>query len=153
MVTALGVRDMVQKMTQYQPLPQYDSPDNHDWLLMRAILTQWIEALGKPVLLVPLPLPQHLDQTCDASGYQARFAELAADAGCMLHDPLPDLLCIPAPRRRALRWEKDIHLTPAGNEALAASLEPVLAEMLAALPVPGSRQRATHAPAAAPATI
>lgn len=153
MVTALGVRDMVQKMTQYQPLPHYDSPGDPAWLLMRAILAQWIAALDKPVLLVPLPLPQHLDQTCDAAAYQARFAELAADVGCMLHDPLPDLLCIPASERRRLRWEKDIHFTPAGHAALATSLEPVLGEMLSALSEPGAGRPATQAPAATPASI
>lgn len=136
MVTALGVRDVVQKITQYQPLPHYDSPSSPAWLLMRAILAQWIAALGKPVLLLPIPLPQHLDQTCDAAPYQARFAELAADLGCALHDPLPGLLRIPAAERRRLRWEKDIHFTPAGHEALARSLAPVLAGMLAQTPSP-----------------
>jgi carbamoyltransferase len=136
MVTALGVRDVVQKITQYQPLPHYDSPSSPAWLLMRAILAQWIGALGKPVLLLPIPLPQHLDQTCDAAPYQARFAELAAELGCALHDPLPGLLRIPADERRRLRWEKDIHFTPAGHEALARSLEPVLAGMLAQGPSP-----------------
>jgi carbamoyltransferase len=35
----------------------------------------------------------------------------------------------PADRRR-LRWPQDIHFTPAGHQALARSLEPVLADML-----------------------
>ena len=81
-------------------------------------------------------LPQHLHQTCHAAPYQARFAELAAELGCALHDPLPGLLRIPADERRRLRWEKDIHFTPAGHEALARSLEPVLAGMLAQGPSP-----------------
>jgi len=152
-VNALGVRDMVQKMTQYQPLPHYDSANNPDWLLMRAILTEWIAAIGKPVLLVPLPLPQHLDQTCDASGYQARFAELAAATHCMLHDPLPELLNIPALARRLLRWEKDIHFTPAGHKALASSLEPVLGGMLDALPEPSTVQLAERARTSTPTSI
>jgi len=150
---ALGVRDMVQKMTQYQPLPHYDTPANPAWQLMRAILTQWIGALDKPVLLMPLPLPQHLDQTCDASGYQARFAELAAATHCTLHDPLPELLNIPASERRRLRWETDIHFTPAGHEALASSLEPVLSEMLDALPEPPRVQLAKRAQTSTPTSI
>lgn len=134
--TALGVREVVQKLTQYQPVPHYDSPSSPAWLLMRAILAQWIDAIGKPVMLMPIPLPQHLDQTCSAAACQARFAELAADLGCVLHDPLPDLLRIPPAERRRLRWEKDIHFTPAGHEALARSMEPVLAGMLAQTPIP-----------------
>jgi carbamoyltransferase len=147
MVTALGVRDMVQRITQYQPLPHYDSPDNPAWQLMRAILSQWILALDKPVLLMPLPLPQHLDQTCDAAPYQARFNELAGELGCQLHDPLPDLLEIPAADRRRLRWEKDIHFTPAGHDALARSLEPVMARMLAQAPLPAAAPAPTLAAA------
>jgi carbamoyltransferase len=136
MVTALGMREVVQKMSRYQPLPHYDSPSNPAWLLMRAILSQWIRALDKPVLLLPLPLPQHLDQTCDASAYRARFTELTGELGCYLHDPLPDLLAIPPAERRRLRWEKDIHFTPAGHEALARSLAPALARILAQAPLP-----------------
>jgi carbamoyltransferase len=132
MVTQLGMRDMIQHLTQYQPLPHYDSPANPAWRLLRAILLQWIRALDRPVLLMPLPLPQHLDETCDAAPYQARFAELAHDAGCRLHDPLPDLLRIAPDARRKLRWEQDIHFTPAGHDALARSLEPVVAAMLGA---------------------
>jgi carbamoyltransferase len=141
MANALGVRDVVQKITQYQPLPHYDSPSSPAWLLMRAILAQWIVALDKPVLLVPLPLPQHLDQTCSAAAYQARFAELADDLGCTLHDPLPDLLGIPPAERRRLRWEKDIHFTPAGHEALARSLAPVMARMLGGAPFDRQEER------------
>jgi carbamoyltransferase len=137
-VNALGVRDMVQKMTQYQPLPHYDSPANPAWQLMRAILSLWIRALDKPVLLMPLPLPQHLDQTCDPSGYRARFTELSGELGCYLHDPLPDLLAIPPAERRQLRWEKDIHFTPAGHEAIARSLAPAMARILAQAPIPAA---------------
>jgi carbamoyltransferase len=136
MVTALGVREVVQKMTKYQPLPEYDSPTHPHWLLMRAILSQWIRGQGKPVLLMPLPLPQHLDQTCDAAPYRARFTELAGELGCHLHDPLPDLLAVPPAERRKLRWEKDIHFTPAGHEALASSLAPAMARMLDQAPLP-----------------
>ena len=132
MITRLGMRDMVQHLTQYQPLPHYDSPANPAWRLMRAILAQWIRARDRPVVLMPLPLPQHLDETCDAAPYQARFAELAAELGCRLHDPLPDLLRIAPAARRRRRWETDIHFTPAGHDALARSLEPVVAALLGA---------------------
>ena len=130
MATALGVKDALQKLIRYQPLPAYDSPDTPDWRLMRAILSQWIGALAKPVVLMPLPLPQHLDETCDAAPYQARFAELATELGCVLHDPLPDMLRIAPAERRQLRWKTDIHFTAAGHDVLARSLEPVIARLL-----------------------
>ncbi|MES2900347.1 MAG: SGNH/GDSL hydrolase family protein [Pseudomonadota bacterium] len=130
LVTAIGAREVVQRITHYQPLPAYDSPDSPGWRLMRAILSQWITAIGKPVVLMPLPLPQHLDQVCDPVPYQARFAELARDLGCTLHDPLPDLLAYEPAVRRRFRWETDIHFTPQGHRAIADSLAPVLAGLL-----------------------
>jgi hypothetical protein len=71
----------------------------------------------------------------------------------MLHDPLPELLRMPAAERRGLRWEKDIHFTPAGHQALASSLEPVLNSMLDALPELPAAQPATRTPATTRASI
>ena len=61
-VNAIGAKEAVQRLTHYQPLPDYDSPDTDGWRLMRAILTQWVRALDRPVVLMPLPLPQHIDE-------------------------------------------------------------------------------------------
>ena len=133
-VSAIGAKEVVQRMTHYQPLPEYDSPDTEGWRLMRAILTQWVRALDRPVVLLPLPLPQHIDEVCEASGYQARFAELAAELGCTLHDPLPHFLTYAKAHRRRFRWEKDIHFTPEGHSVLARSLAPVLEQLLARRP-------------------
>lgn len=129
-VCAIGAKDVVQRLTHYQPLPEYEDAGTEGWRLMRAILTRWVRALGRPVILMPLPLPQHIDEVCDASGYQARFAELAAELGCTLHDPLPDFLGYTKAQRRRFRWEKDIHFTPEGHRALAHSLAPVLQQLL-----------------------
>lgn len=131
-VTALGAREAMQRLTHYQPVPDYDSPDTEGWRLMRAILTQWVRALERPVVLMPLPLPQHIDGVCDAGGYRARFAELAAELGCTLHDPLPHFLKYSKAERRRLRWEQDIHFTPEGHRVLADSLAPVLRTLLGA---------------------
>lgn len=130
LVTALGARDAVQRITRYQPLPEYDHAETPGWRLMHAILAQWVGALRRPVVVMPLPLPQHMDKVCDAAPYQARFAELARATGCILHDPLPQLLALGEVERRALRWPVDIHYTPAGHAAIAQSLAPVLARVL-----------------------
>jgi lysophospholipase L1-like esterase len=133
-VTAIGAKQVVQRLTHYQPLPEYDSPDTDGWRLMRAIIRQWVRALDRPVVLMPLPLPQHIDEECDATGYQVRFAELAAELCCTLHDPLPDFLTYSKAYRRRFRWEKDIHFTPKGHSVLARSLTPVLEHLLATRP-------------------
>lgn len=42
LVSKLGLRELAQKVTRYQPVPEYDSADHPDWLLMKEILKQWI---------------------------------------------------------------------------------------------------------------
>ena len=129
-VNALGLRDMAQQLTSYQPLPQYDDADSADWQLMRAVIGRFIGECRAPVLLMPIPLSQHVEETASAAGYQARFREAAQANGCLLHDPLPDLQAYSGEERRAFRFEKDIHLTPAGHAALAKSLLPVVSRLL-----------------------
>lgn len=138
LVNAIGAKEAVQRLTRYQPLPHYDSSTSDSWRLLRAILHEWIGQQQRPTVLMPLPLPQHLDEVCDPSGYQARFAELAAEANCTLHDPLPALLGYDKATRRAFRFETDIHFTPGGHRAIARSLAPVLERLLPPAPL---RQR------------
>jgi lysophospholipase L1-like esterase len=133
-VTAVGAKDMVQRLTRYQPVPEYDTAQTPAWCLMRAILAQWIRAISKPVIVMPIPLYQHIEDTSDAAPYQARFKELCADMGCILHDPLPDLLRYTPEQRRAFRFEHDIHPTASGHAALAASLKPVIDGVTARVP-------------------
>lgn len=129
-VNGLGLRDVAQQLTSYQPLPQYDDAEGADWQLMRAVIGRFIGECRAPVLLMPIPLSQHVEGTASAAGYQARFREAAEGHGCRLHDPLPDLQAYSGKERRAFRFEKDIHLTPAGHAALARSLLPVVSGML-----------------------
>lgn len=126
----LGIRDIAQRLTRYQPVPEYNSPNNPAWTLMRKILETWIGESFCPVLLFPIPLYQFVEGTSDPSAYRRRFRELAASAGCALHDPLDDLMRYSQAERRGFRFEKDIHLTPQGHRALAESLAPVVTEML-----------------------
>lgn len=124
-VKALGprVKAMVQRITRYQPVPAFSRPDHPDWLLMRAILEQWISESETPVILVPIPLYQFIEETADARPYQARFAELSAVSGVHVHDPLADFHALPpGSARRAMRFPTDVHLTPAAHELLGRSL-------------------------------
>ena len=129
-VNLLGIKDAMQHITRYQPVPAYNSPETPDWQLMRAILLKWVREIPSPVVIMPIPLHQHIDQTCDASGYQMRFSELAAELGCTLHDPLQALLQYDHVKRGRLRFKTDPHFTPVGNEVIANSLQPVLSRLL-----------------------
>ena len=121
-VKKLGMRDLMQKITKFQPVPDYDSPDNPKWLLLRRILESWIRASQAPVLLFLVPMWPFIEESSDPTSYQARYRELAADTGCCLHDPLPDLWSYPSEERRSFRFKIDTHLTPKGHKAMADSL-------------------------------
>jgi carbamoyltransferase len=133
LIKTLGVQDLVQRMTAYQPVPDFDSPSSPAWQLMRAILLAWREASRSPLLVVPLPLYQHIEETADASAYQERFRELAEETGIAVHDVLPDLRRHSPEERRRFRFNTDVHLTPLGHEAVARSIAPTVATMLEGL--------------------
>jgi len=130
LVRSVGLQGVVQQLVRYQPTPEYDSPDDPAWRLMRAILLAWRAVIQQPVVLMPLPLYQHVEGTADAAAYRRRFAELARDGDFILHDPLDDLLAHDAETRRGFRFKKDVHLTPAGHRAIAQSLAGTLRPLL-----------------------
>ena len=121
-VNKAGLKEVVQKMTGYQPLPEYDDPENEHWLLLKVILKQFAATMPQPVLVVPLPLYQYVEETSDPTSYQARFREFADESGVEVHDPLPDLWKYSQEERRFFRFKKDVHPTPAGHRALSESI-------------------------------
>ena len=114
------------RLRKFQPLPDYDSPNGPAWRLLREILKLWIEESKAPVLIVLLPLDSALSGLSDAAGYQTRFRELAAETGCHLFDPLPELLQLSTNERRSFWSESYGHLSPDGHAAIARLLEPVV---------------------------
>ena len=129
-----GTVGLAHRMMRHSSYPQYESANNPDWLLLRAILEAWIAGHSGRVLLVPLPLYYHIEEIQDPAPYQARFRELATAAGCAFHDPLPDLLAYPMRERRDFRFESDVHYSERGHRALADSLEPVVRGLLEPAP-------------------
>lgn len=142
-VNILGVRDLAQKVTGYQPLPEYDSPEGREWQLMKTIISQWVSEIEKPVLLMTIPLYQYIEETASPENYRSRFKELTTEftentesgnSGnsatsvssvvnpLFLHDTMPDYYAVPKSERRGFRFEKDIHPTPAHHKLLAESL-------------------------------
>ena len=131
-VNTLGsrARDVVQRWSRYQPLPAYESAEHPDWILTKAILSQWISECSSPVIVCPLPLYQHVEETCDPTAYQARFRELGTETGAVIHDPLPDYWQVPDSTRRKFRFPSDIHPTPLSHQLLADSLKPCIQSFL-----------------------
>lgn len=129
-VKKLGMRDILQKITQFQPVPEYDSPSGGQWLLLRKILETWIGGSQTPVLVFLMPTWPFIEESSDPTHYQTRFHELVQATQCHLHDPLPDLWKYAPEERRAFRHQVDTHFTSQGHRALAASLAPVIESMM-----------------------
>jgi hypothetical protein len=132
-INGLGpdMKDRLQRLTRYQPLPEYDRAGGSDWKLLEAILRRWLGERRTPVIVCPIPLYQHVEKTASARSYQKRFASLDAPPDVVVHDPLPDFHAHPAEVRRRFRFEVDCHLTPAAHGVLAESLARTIRPMLA----------------------
>jgi carbamoyltransferase len=124
MVNRMGpkFKDLVQRVTRFNPLPEYDDPNCESWRLMKAILRQWDSELEHPAIVFPIPLYQCVEETVSPRGVQARFAELSDLQHTTVYDPLADLRAYPATQRRGFRFATDAHPTPEGHRALAESL-------------------------------
>ena len=125
------LKPLIQAVTAYQPVPQFDRADDPGWLLMKAILTRWAsESNGHPVLICPIPLYQHVEQTASAENYQKRFQELAESDRVTVCDPLPRFWAETAANRRRCRFNTNPHLTVYGHQVLADALKPAIAAFL-----------------------
>lgn len=125
-------KPIIQAVSKYQPVPHYDALDDPAWLLMTAILKQWISENGqRPVLICPLPMYHHVEQTASAKNYQKRFQELATELDQVtVSDPLPRFWAETLDNRRRCRFTHDPHLTPYGHKILAEALAPAIAQFL-----------------------
>jgi carbamoyltransferase len=124
-------KSAIQAATAYQPLPEYDDPENPAWILMKAILCQWISESGdRPVLICPIPLYHHIEQLASAENYQRRFQELASIERVTVHDPLPRFWEESPEGRRNCRFKNDPHFTVYGHQVLADALKPAIQRFL-----------------------
>lgn len=120
------VKDHLQRLSRYQPLPAYDRADDPAWRLLKAILGRWTQEAKTPVVIMPIPLYHYIERTSSPTNYQQRFAELSGFENVILHDPLPDFMKYSPDERRTFRFKRDCHLTPAGHQVLAGSLASVI---------------------------
>lgn len=125
-------KEMVQRITRYQPFSAYDKADNPDWQLMEAILRNWTAQLDKPVVICPIPFYQYIEKTASFRNYQRRFASIHSPPKVLVHDPLAEFHAHPADIRRGFRFETDCHMTPAGHGVLGHSLAEYVRPLLGA---------------------
>jgi len=131
LVKRIGVKDIAQRVSGYQPLPEYDDANGYEWILMKTILNKWTDEIAEPVIIMPIPLYQYVEETASPDGYRARFAEIAGWDGVTLHDPLADYYTVAKSERRSFRFQTDMHPTSAHHRLLAESLEKVVRPFVA----------------------
>lgn len=129
MLQKVKLKDAVLQKIQYQPFPEYDSPETPAWKIMRAIFLDWIASSRKPFLIVPLPRYIYVKERASAQNYQERFCEVATESGCFLYDPLPDLHKLSLEERRKMYYLEG-HLTPYGHAKMAQLMAPYLQDIL-----------------------
>jgi carbamoyltransferase len=125
-----GFKDKVQKLTRFQPLPDYDSADSYGWRLMQAILTKWVSELNVPVMIAVIPVYQYVEKTASYADVRKRFSEFANATGAPVHHVVDDLWPYTADVRRSFRFQSDVHLTPLAHKTIGESIARYLAPLL-----------------------
>jgi glycosyltransferase involved in cell wall biosynthesis len=107
----------------------YGHPERAHWRTMKAILQRFImQAGGKPVLIVPLPMYNHYLEESPPT-YWRRFMELEdRPANVFAVDLLPAFVRVPRAEREALRFGDDPHYTARAHALVANTLEAALTE-------------------------
>ncbi|HEX7312904.1 MAG TPA: SGNH/GDSL hydrolase family protein [Pyrinomonadaceae bacterium] len=116
----------------YGDLQHYDRPDEPAWLLLKALLRQWLSENGeRPAVICPIPLYAHIEQTASPESYLRRFGELA-EPGCgvVVCDPLPRFWALTPEERWRCRFPQDIHFSPFGHAVMADALQPCIEQFL-----------------------
>ena len=125
----MGLKDLAQGLTKYQPLPEYKK-NKGEWLLMKSILLKWYSEVDKPLLLIPLPLHQYVEDQSDYSDIQKRFEEFNNIQNLFLFNPISSLKEFSIGDRRKFRFEYDEHPSPFGHEIYAKIFKPKIEGLL-----------------------
>jgi carbamoyltransferase len=124
------VKERLQKLTGYQPVPEWDDPEHPAVTTTLAILAQWLREHDGPALVVPIPLHHHVLGFAGAN-YSDVLRKAARRGKADFYDPLPDLLGHDArAREEEFYFRADGHLTKRGHEVLAEHLAPVVQRIL-----------------------
>jgi len=111
-------------------LPEYNTPNKPEWLLLRAVLENWIHSSPTPVLLVTIPHYITFVSGRDPTRYRARFKELVDATSCHYIDILPDVLKLSNDDRRKLWSDWSGHITVPAHELIAERLAPVIQNIM-----------------------
>ena len=132
MVNRLGpdFKDLCQRLTRFQPLPEYGSASSGGWTLMRAILEMWVSELRVPAVIAVIPVYQYVEQTASYKDVRQRFDELARSIDVPVYHMVDDMLRQPAAIRRQLRFRTDCHFTPVAHKLIGQALTEIVRPLL-----------------------
>jgi hypothetical protein len=123
-------KDLIQKLTRYQPLPEYNSAQNSGWKLMSAILGKWISESKVPVVVVVIPVYQYVEKTASYASIRQRFDEFSKSTSATVFHAIDDLWMHPAHVRRSFRFQTDCHLTPLAHQVVGKSIAKMIMPVL-----------------------
>jgi len=119
-----GFRRLTQRLRRISLPKEYNDAGHPAWLLMGAILTQWVRESSAPVLICPLPTFGHIDGGILPHAYRDRFAELGRKLKVQVVDVLARFLMETRDVRLRCRFQNDEHPTPLGHAMIAEALLP-----------------------------
>ena len=135
-----GFRAFTQRVRGVTHPQEYDDAQDPGWLLMRAILTEFVQdaRVGdanarRKVILAPWPTFGHIEGGLDPKPYLARFGELAAATEIELVDILPRFIDEPRQVRDRCSFVHDEHPTRLGHSLFADALFPHLRKQVEAV--------------------
>lgn len=122
------LKPAMMRVRQYQPFPQYASPDHPAWRLTWALLERLITAAGdRAVVIAPLPLYYYIERLSPPV-YLERYREFAeAHPAVHVLNLLPYFHALSPEDRRRCRYPRDEHYTPFGHQVVASALRIELA--------------------------
>ncbi|MBN3752287.1 SGNH/GDSL hydrolase family protein [Paraburkholderia sp. Tr-20389] len=134
MVNKIGpdFKDLCQRITRFQPLPEYNAASNDGWRLMQAILEKWVSELPVPAVIAVMPVYQYVEETASYKNIRKRFDELAQSVDVLVYHVIDDLQRYPAGQRRQLRFRMDCHYTPTAHDLMGRALAKVVAPLIRA---------------------
>ncbi len=113
--------DRAQKLTGYQPYPDYGDRDSVGWRLMAGIIDRLARAVdGVPLLVLPIPTFHYIRSTPLDSVYQAAFESLADPArGIFVADITTPLRSLSTAVKGELAFKTDAHFSRKGHRIVS----------------------------------
>jgi len=132
LINLLGpnVKDVIQRLTRYQPLPEYTSAITPGWTITQSILSKWISESKVPVIVMVIPVYQYVEKTASYANIRKRFDEFSKTSSATVYHAIDDLWSYPKNVRRKFRFENDCHLTPLAHKVVGEAITKVLVPVL-----------------------